>query len=188
MLKFLRKRTKAIVWVVVLAFTAWGGYAVSTQFVDANRSPGRIFGKEVSFRNYLLAHQAVQIFFPSPDPAHPPSADEIEARTWQFLILQREAKRRKIQVTDEEVRNEISRILGVKTGQNLDPEQYLRWIRSTFREEPREFEDQVREQLRIQKLLGEARSRFKENPDKQLKRWILALVRQAHTQVYKTQP
>lgn len=181
MLKFLRKRTKAIVWGVVISFVAWGGYAVSVQFEEASRSAGRIFGKEVSFRNYLLANRAVQIFTPQ-NSENPPSAEEIEVRTWEFLVLSHEAKRRKITVTDEEARQEISSLLG-KEGSVVSPERYAQWVRITLREEPREFEHQMREHLRIRKLLNGVRQEFKDNQEENLRRWLSSLITQAKIQV-----
>lgn len=186
MLKFLRKNTKTIVWAVVVAFVAWGGYAVSTQFQETSRSPGQIFGKEVSFPEYLLANRTAQIFSPVPEAEkEPPSANEIEARTWEFLVLSREAKRQKIAVSDEEVRQEVERLLGGKRGTGFAREQYFQWIRVTFREEPREFEKQVREHLRIRKLLAEVRQKARTDPEENLKRWLLELFRQAQIKVYQ---
>lgn len=187
MLKFLRKNTKAIVWAVVISFVAWGGYAVSVQFGESNRSPGRIFGKEVSFRDYVLASRAVQIFVRPPEGAEPPDAQMLEAETWQFLVLSHEAKKKKIQVTDQEVRNAIGEILGEKRGVLLTSEQYLRWVRSNFREEPREFENQLREHLRIRKLLAEIKKGLGEDPEEALKKWLTELFTQAKIQVYQTQ-
>jgi FKBP-type peptidyl-prolyl cis-trans isomerase (trigger factor) len=187
MLKFLRKKTKIIVWTVMVAFVSWGGYAVSLQFQESSRSPGRLFGKEVSFRDYLLAQRAVQLFLPASEPeAEPPSAEQIEARTWQFLILSREAKRHKLKVTDDEVRQQVALLLTQAGGAGLSKEQYLQWVRSRLRQEPRQFEDQVREQLRIQKLLDEARKGLGEDPDgKKLLSWLQELVESARIEVYK---
>lgn len=188
MLKFLRKNTKVIVWTVVVAFVAWGGYAVSVQFEEASRSPGRIFGKEVSFQEYLLAKQAVQIFLPTPEAGkEPPAAEEIEARTWEFLVLSHEARRRKIPVTDEEVRQEIEPLLGRARETRLTREQYFQWVRTAFREEPREFEKQVREHLRIRKLLAQVRQKAEADPEEALKRWLLELFRQSRMKVYQPQ-
>lgn len=184
MLKFLRKNTKVIVWAVVVAFVAWGGYAVSIQFEASSRSPGRIFGKEISFRDYLLANRAVQIFTPQAQDATPPDPVEIEARTWEFLVLSQEAKRRKIDVSDEEVRREIARLLGETGSQGFSGEQYQRWVRSTLREEPREFENQLRDELRIQKLLAEVREGTGPEAQRRLRRWMVGLFRRARVEVY----
>lgn len=186
MLNFFRKRTKAIVWMVVVAFIAWGGYAVSLQFEEGGRAPGRIFGKEVSFREHLRASRAVQIFNPDPPGADPPSAEVLEARAWEFLILSYEARRRKIDVSDEEVRQEIRRLLTAREGTpSLTQEGYQNWVRAVFREEPAEFESQLREHLRIRRLLDQARKELPENSEKALRDWLVRLYRRARPEVYR---
>lgn len=187
MLKFLRKRTKVIVWTVIVAFISWGGYAVSLQFEDSSRAAGKIFGKEISFREYQLAQHAVQIFTPSAkSDGEPLSPAEIEAQIWQFILLTREAKRRGIEVTDEEVLREILGLLSQSGAAPLTGEQYARWVRGAFREEPSDFEKQLGEHLRIRKLLEEARKEFKENPDEKLKGWLFDLYTRSKLQVYES--
>ena len=188
MLKFLRKKTKIIVWIVVVAFAAWGGYAVSLQLNEASRSPGLIFGKEVSFRDHLLAFRAVQIFAPpSSKNEELPSAEEIETRTWEFLILSREAKKQKIKVNDEEVRRAIFDLFSKNGVVTLGAADYERWVRASLREEPHEFENQLREHLRIRKLLDQVRKESPENPDEGLKKWLVDLKVRAKLEVYKQQ-
>jgi len=188
MLKFLRKKTKVVIWTVMIAFITWGGYAVSVQFEETNRSPGRIFGKEVSFRDHLLAYRAVQIFFAHPNPEEPSKPEEIEARTWEFLILSREAKHRKITVSDEAVRQEIQRLFTQGGDGVFSSDQYLQWVRGTFREEPRDFENQLREHLRIRKLLNQVREKEAGNSDEGLRRWLTQLVVRAKPEVYPPRP
>lgn len=185
MLNFFRKNTKIIIWVVVIAFIAWGGFAVSLQFQEATRSPGRIFGKEVSYRDYLTAQRTVQIFSPPSPEGNPPDPTQLEAQTWEFLLLSREARRRKIKVEDEEVRQGIARLLGEKEGSRLTPGEYLRWIEAAFHEPPREFENQLRERLRIQKLVREVRNGLKQNQEEEMKKWLLDLIRKAKIEIYK---
>ena len=188
MLNFFRKNTKVIIWVVVIAFIAWGGFAASVQFEEASRSAGRLFGKRVSYRDYLAAQQAVQIFTPPPPNGAPPDTGQIEMQTWEFLVLSHEAKRRKIAVDDEVVRQEITRILGGKGDLGLTSEQYQQWIQTTFHEPAREFEDQLRDRLRIQKLVTETRQGFKENQEEAMKKWFVELFQAAKIQVYKSPP
>ena len=186
MLKFLRKNTKTIVWTVVIAFVMWGGYAVQSQFQESNRAPGKIFGKEVSFRDYLTAGQIVGLFYVPPKDEEPPSAEQVEAQTWQFLILSREAKRRKITVSDDEVRQAIVHLLGNQGTLGLSGEEYARWVRSQFHREPAEFENQVRENLRVRKLLEDARKGLAKNTDDEMKLWLSELVRQARPEIYRS--
>ena len=183
MLHFFRKNTKSIVWAVVVAFIAWGGYSASIQLNAATRSPGKIFGKEVSYRDYLSASRAVQIFTPAGKEEALPSEKEIEVRTWQFLVLSHEAKRQKIHISDDEVRQEITRLLG-GSGSELPAEQYFRLIQNTFRQQPHEFEDLVRKNLAIRKLLDQVRQTAGEKPDEKLSTWMIGLMTQAKIQIY----
>ncbi len=186
MLKFLRKKTKVIIWSIVIAFISWGGYAVNLQFQEAGRAPGSVFGKEVSFRDYLLAERAVQIFLLKPaDDKTPPAPEDIESKTWEFLVFQREAKQRKIKVTDDELREGLYELLAAGKEVPFTGEQYAAWVKANFREEPRDFEDQLREMVRIQKLMEEMRNGFKENPDENLKRWQSELISRANIRVYQ---
>ncbi len=186
MLKFLRKNTKIIVWLVVVAFVGWGGYAVRAQFEGANRAPGRVFGKDVSYKEYLAAHQIYQIFYMPPKDKEPPSAEAVEAGTWQFIVLSHEAKRQKISVTDDEVRKEIIRLFGGAETMVLNQELYSHWIRREFHSEPREFEDQVRENLRIRKLLDSVRKGFPDKPEERMKDWIAGLMVQSRIEIYRS--
>ena len=135
-----------------------------------------------------MANQTIQIFSPRPKEGQsPPKEEEIEARTWEFLILRHEARRGKIAVSDEEVRQKIARMLG-EGGQTLSSEQYFQWVRHTLREEPREFENQVREHLRIRKLISQVRQGMKEDPEAGLRRWMTQLFQKAQLRVYRSRP
>ena len=186
MLNFFRKNTKPIIWTVVVAFVTWGGYAVGLQLTESNRAAGRLFGKEISFREYQSASEIIQTFYVPEKGQAPPSAEEVEGQVWQFLMLVHEAERRKIAVTDDELRQEISRLLGNTGTWEIDRDTYFRWIRAQFRREPKEFEDQVRENLRVRKLLEEVRKGFQEKPEEQMKTWLANLVRQAQPKAYRT--
>ena len=188
MLKFLRKNTKVIVWAVVIAFVGWGGYAVRSQFEGANRAPGRVFGKDVSYKEYLAAHEIYQIFYtpPKDKDKEPPSAEAVEAGTWQFLVLAHEAKRQKISVADDEVRQEIIRFFDGAESLVLNQGLYSNWIRREFHSEPREFEDQVRENLRVRKLLESVRKGFPDKPEERMKDWIAGLLVQSRIEIYRS--
>lgn len=187
MLKFLRKNTKVFVWIVVIAFVGWGGYAVQTQFEESNRSPGRIDGKEISFREYLRASQVVALFYAQPqNPDEIISAEQMEAQAWQFLTLSHEAKKQKIDVSDEEVRKTIIQLMGGENALELDPQQYAAFLKMRFRKGPLEFEDAVRENLRVRKLLEQVRKGFTENPDEKMKEWLTSLIQTANPEIYRS--
>ena len=151
MLKTLRKNTKTVIWIVVVAFCLWGGFAFSVQLQKQNRMAGEVFGKAISFQEFNLFYKASQMFSFSGKPLEDPT--QIAQHAWQTLIYSREAKRQKIQVTDDEVRQEILRLLSAQKIENPTPEFYKRWLQAAFGLKPNEFEKQIREILRIQKLL-----------------------------------
>lgn len=102
-------------------------------------------------------------------PAEAPSYDEIKAITWETIILNREAKKRKIRVTDEEVAGEIQKQFST-AGSNFNVEFYEHWVRQNFRGEPREFEEVLRKHLTIQKVREQILANIPE-ADRQ-KHWI----------------
>lgn len=162
MLKVLRKKTKLIVWTVVISFALWGGYSVGTSFRKEGRIAGEVFGKSVSFQEFESFHRAAQIFSFSGKPLEDP--DEVKHQAWQTIMFSREAKQRKIEVTDDEVRDEVKRLLAAQKIENLTPEIYRQWLSATVRESPKVFEEQVREILRIRKLIREINEAPIESP------------------------
>ena len=151
MLNAMRKNTKIIIWSVILSFILWGGYSVGTTFRKEGRVAGEIFGKGVHFQEYNRFYRASQRFTFTGDALDDP--DMIRRQTWQNLIYAREGKRLKIEVSDDEVRSEIKRIFAAQGVENLTPELYENFLENALRETPREFEKQVREMIRIQKLI-----------------------------------
>ncbi len=153
MLKSLRKNTKLIIWTVIIAFSLWGGYSVGQQFQKQGRVAGEIFGKEVSFQEFNRFLRASEIFtFTGNTPKDP---EAVREHAWQNLIFSKEAHRRRVEVTDEEVRQEVLRLLALQKIENPSPQAYKRWVEGAFRESARDFESQIRELLRVQRLIQE---------------------------------
>lgn len=150
MLKVFRKYTKVIIWIVVGSFILWGGYSVSA-LKKEGRYAGEVFGKPVTFQEYNLFYGATQLFMPSEKPIEDPVL--LRDYTWQNIIYSREAKQKNIKITDEEVRGEIANILKQQGLVSPTAEQYKIWLTSTLHLSPREFEEGLREFIRIQKLL-----------------------------------
>lgn len=159
MLDLLRKNTKIIVWAVVIAFILWGGYSVGTQFKKEGRIAGELFGKEISFQEFNRFYTANQLFSFSGKNIEDP--EQLRRYTWQSIIYSKEAKRRGIQVTDDEVRQEILRLLAAQKIENPTPEFYKVWVERQLKESTRDFELQIREFLRLQKLIVQARDEAK---------------------------
>lgn len=153
MLKTFRKNTKVIIWTVVLSFLLWGAFSVGVQFQKKGRVAGEVFGKEVTFQEFNRFYRSSQIFSFGEKPIQDPNL--LKQQAWQSLIFSKEARRRKIDVRDEEVRAEIMRLLQLQKIENPDTALYRRWLDQTVHESPKEFESQVRELLRVQKLIRE---------------------------------
>jgi len=154
MLDIIRKNTKVIIWTVVLSFVLWGGVSVGTSLQKKGRYAGEVFNKPVTFQEFNSFHQSAQIFSFTDDNNQDP--DVLRHKAWQNLIYSREAKRLKIKVSDDEVRRELRRILEAQGLANATPEMYKRWLRSAARMEAKDFEKQLREILRVQKLVAQA--------------------------------
>jgi len=150
MLKIFRQYTKIIIWIVVGSFILWGGYSVSA-LKKEGRYAGEAFGKAVPFQEYNLFYRATQLFMPSDKPLEDP--DLLRNYTWQNIIYAREAKREGLKISDDEVRSEIANILKQQGLVSPTPEQYKIWLTRTLHLSPREFEEGLREFIRIQKLL-----------------------------------
>ena len=150
MLKVFRKHTKMIIWVVVGSFILWGGYSVSA-LKKEGRYAGEVFGKSVSFQEYNQFYRATQLFMPSEKPLEDPEL--LRKYTWQNIIYSHEAKQSGIKITDEDVRNELANILKQQGLISPTPEQYKIWLTRSLHISPREFEEGLREFMRIQKLL-----------------------------------
>ncbi len=166
MLKFYRKNLKFIIWTIVLSFVIWEVSAVTISRQSVSPYIGSVGHEKIShkefmttFRYYdLLAHsQEAQIETsqnqkgtkeaPKPEPL---SFDQLRALTWQTIVLSREAKREGIRISDKEVQNEVEKLFS--TGNGFNEEFYQTWVRTNFRETPRDFEETVRKRLAVQKI------------------------------------
>ncbi|HTL47280.1 MAG TPA: peptidylprolyl isomerase [Verrucomicrobiae bacterium] len=165
MLDILRKNTKSIIWVVVGSFVLWGAFSVGSQFSKKGRYAGQVFGKSVSFQEFNSFFQAAQTFSYSEDRSQDPEV--LRHKAWQNLIYSREAKREHISVSDDEVRQELQQLLAVHGLQNPTPQMYRRWLKATLRLEPRQFESQLREMIRVQKLVSRVMQQPVKEPSEQ---------------------
>ncbi len=151
MLNYLRTHTKTVIWTVILSFALWGAVSIGSQAQQKGRYAGEVFGKHVTFQEFDSFYRGAQIFSFGQDVSKDP--DLLRQVAWQNLIYAREAKRKNFQVSDDEVRNELVRLLTSFGFTSPDPKAYRGWLRSNLKMEPQEFEKQLREVIRVQKLL-----------------------------------
>jgi len=154
MLKIFRKNTKIIIWITVVALALLFGAGSIADLVSGKKSgrfAGEAFGKSVTFQEYNQFFRATQLFMPSEKPIEDPRI--LRDYTWQNIVYSREAKHKGIAITDEEVRGEIANILKQQGLISPTAEQYRIWLTQSVHISPREFEEGLREFIRIQKLL-----------------------------------
>jgi hypothetical protein len=153
MLKIFRKSTKMIVWITVAALALLFGAGSIADLVSkkSGRYAGEAFGRPVSFQEFNQFYRATELFMPSDKPLDDP--DLLRSYTWQNVIYSREAKKNGVKITDEEVRGEIANILSKQGLLSPTKEQYKVWLTRSLHMSPREFEEGLREFMRIQKLL-----------------------------------
>jgi peptidyl-prolyl cis-trans isomerase D len=163
MLKKLRKRkTAKRIWIILTililpAFVFWGfgSFIRSKQEITY---AGKIFGKKVSLLEYKDALEAVknQAIIQFGD-----NLSEIEKRlnleslVWNRLVLLAEAKKRKINVTDQEVIELIESYPFFQRKGRFDNQIYSQMLQYVFRAQPRIFEEQTRQSLMLSKLYKE---------------------------------
>lgn len=149
MLKTIRKNTKIIVWSVILAFSLWGAYSVTSEIRSDSMYAGKVFGQKISHQEFNGFFRS-SLLFSDKDPAQQ-TPEALRAAAWQGVIFSREAKQQKIEVTDEEVRKQILELLET---QKISLENYEQWLQGIRMNPPlsaKEFETQIREMLRIRK-------------------------------------
>ncbi|MFZ5802734.1 MAG: SurA N-terminal domain-containing protein [Candidatus Omnitrophota bacterium] len=150
-LKFLRKHTKIIIWMVVISFALWGGYSVTLSLSKKARFAGEVFGQHVTFQEFDLFDRANQ--FLTFGEASPDDPEALRRETWRNILYSREAKRRGLKISDDEVRAQIRGLFESQSGASFSMASYQYWVQNTLRSNVRDFEKQVRELLLVQKLI-----------------------------------
>lgn len=160
MLHFLRKKgnIKKIMWalaaIIVPAFVLWGAGS-SIRSGSGPKYAGRIFGKKVSFGQYQASlrafrNQALLIY--GEEFSRMAEFLNLEKEAWVRLILLYQAKKEKIKVSNEEVIAFIQKLPLFQKGGLFDQGRYSTLLDYAFRVSPREFEEEIREALKIDKL------------------------------------
>jgi len=159
MLKTLRKKgfAKKILWVIaVVVIISFGFFGKASLLNDNPQSfAGKIFGKKVSIQEFEKVLRQVQIqaiIYYGEDFKKIKSAINLESETWNRLILLHEIKKRKIKIDDQEVVDLIEQYPFFQRDGQFDSLLYNNTLRYAFRVKPREFEESMRNTLKINKL------------------------------------
>jgi peptidyl-prolyl cis-trans isomerase D len=165
MLNLLRKKgfAKKVLWVIaiviILSFGVFGtGYLLTGRgrIDDA----GKIFGKKVSVDEFNRVYQNTRIQAIRQygyDLNRFANLLNLETQTWTRLILLHETKKRKIKVSDKEVIEAIAKDKSFERDGRFDVLLYNAILRN-LRIRAREYEESVRDNLKISELYKQATS------------------------------
>ncbi|MFH0752985.1 MAG: SurA N-terminal domain-containing protein [Candidatus Omnitrophota bacterium] len=163
MLKVFRHKgvTKKVLWVVaglIIVSFAFGGMAMryGTAF-SLTQSAGKIFGQNISLKEFQKNYQDVH------DQAvmtHGANAEKfipmmnLDDETWTRIILLKAAQERGIKVGDMEVIQYIGSIPFFQRDGQFDKRLYTNIVTNVFQREARDFEEGLRNQIKIMKLFS----------------------------------
>ena len=161
MLNVLRHKgvAKKVLWfTTVIIVLSFGFFGVASRYDHSNNTAGKIYGKNVSLRDFEKAYydtrdEAIMMygdqFFKYGDRLN------LEDQTWDRLLLQREVKKRGIKTSDQEVVDFIATMPFFQTQGKFDQFKYQMIVQNpgVFNRKTVDFEDGVRSQISIKKLL-----------------------------------
>ena len=173
MLKQLRNKKTAkriliaLAIIIIPAFVFWGSGSVMRSRQEGI-SLGKIYGKNISPLEYKDAMDAVKniaiLRFGD-------KLDEVkkylnlEAQAWDRIILLQEAKRRKLNASDAEVVEFIENIPLFERKGQFDNKIYTEMLRYVLRTPARIFEEQIRQNILLQKLYKQVVDALTITPD-----------------------
>ena len=161
MLEVLRKKgvNKAILWVVaIIIILSFGVFGTAYRLDNGVNSAGTMYGHSVSIKDFQAAYldardQAIRIygdeFFKNGNRI------DMAQEAWDRLILLKEAQKRDIKATDQEVVAYIATLPFFQRGGQFDQTLYEEIVSNPgiFDRSTHEFEEGVRKQLIIKKLI-----------------------------------
>ncbi|MDD2680153.1 MAG: SurA N-terminal domain-containing protein [Candidatus Omnitrophica bacterium] len=169
MLKILRhKKTAKKVWIglaliIIPAFALWG-FGGAFRSREESQPLGKIFGRPVSnieFRDAISAVTTTAIMQYGDQFQEIEKSLNLEAQAWERLILLYEAKRRGIKVSDQEVVRTIESMPYFQYKGGFDNRIYNQTLQYVFRLKARDFEEQMRANLMLNKLYKQVTDPFK---------------------------
>lgn len=162
MLGVLRQKgvNKTILWIIaIIIILSFGVFGTAYRLDNYINSAGRMFGRNVSFKDFQQAYyetrdQAIIIygdqFFKNG------SRLNLVQETWDRLMLLTEAQKQKIKISDQELVTAIASVPVFQRNGQFDQWTYETLIRNPGvfdRPSTRDFEDGMRKQIMIKKLL-----------------------------------
>ena len=163
MLEVLRKKgvNKTILWIIaIIIILSFGVFGTAYRLDNTVNSAGTMYGHSVSIKDFQTAYldardQAIRAygdeFFKNGNKL------DLEQEAWDRLVLLKEAQKRDIQVSDQEVVAYIATLPFFQRGGEFDQTLYQEIVQnpSAFDRSTHDFEAGVRKQLIIKKLIDD---------------------------------
>ncbi|MDP8260572.1 MAG: peptidylprolyl isomerase [Candidatus Gygaella obscura] len=158
--KLNKKHIKRIIWVltilIVPSFILWGAnFALQDR---SNEYAGEMFGKKISVKKFLKSKLAVEHIFILKGIPQKPNPFTINKLAWDRLILLQEAKKIRIKINDKKVIKTIASMPFFKKDGYFDKYLYQQILEITFNISKRQFEEEIRDALTIEKLYAKNNS------------------------------
>ena len=162
-LKALRHKglMKKFLWVLaVVIIISFGFFGTANYLGGSGRAAhaGKMFGRNVNFDEFNQVKQetTIQLIMQYGDAFFKIREFlNVNAQTWDRMILLDEAGRRNIRIDDQDVVAYIQNIPFFQRNNQFDSLLYNDILRESFRIQPRDFEEAIRNSLKIKTLFGE---------------------------------
>lgn len=175
MLKRLRnKKTAKKVWIILAIlilppFILWGsGSLIRSKEEKETGFLGTVFGKKISFLEYrdaisAVRNQAIMQFGDSFEQIE--RYLNLDNQAWERIIVLSEAQRRKIKAIDREVIDLIRNYPFFRMKGQFNQKAYTDMLKYFFHIQPRQFEEQTRQNIMISKLFEAVTREIKINEE-----------------------
>lgn len=149
------KRNKIIILSLILTvLTTLPCLNAQEDKAKGNDVAGEIFGAPVPLGNYYFVKRTLMVLG-TKWGGQPTTAQEVEDRVWENLIMSYEAFRRGIEVSQQELDDEITNTLKSEKltfDWKTDKDAYEKWLKEKINENSEIFANQLRYLIQIQKL------------------------------------
>ena len=163
MLEILRRKgvNKTILWfIAIVIILSFGVFGTAYRIDNTINSAGTLFGHNVNMRDFQQAYADTrdQNIITYGDEFFKKGARlDLEQETWERLMLLKEAQKRYIHVSDQEVVAFIASFPFFQRSGQFDQRLYEQIVQnpSIFDRSTHDFEEGIRKQLIIKKLVSE---------------------------------
>ncbi len=163
MLKVFRQKgvAKKVLWVVagIIIISFGFGFGISRygSAFSLSQTAGKVYGSAVSLKEYSRNYQNARdqaVMMHGANVEKILSTMDMDNETWTRIILLKAAEKQHIQTTDMEVVQFVETIPFFQRENEFDKRLYDSMVKNIFRREPRDFEEGLRDQIRIMKLFA----------------------------------